>query len=87
MSDNLRTDLFVAAGNTYNTFDNRSLGGTASGHIRTSAGLEATWLSPMGLIDVSVAKALNPIRAKQDESGRLSDNEQMFDFSMGANFG
>lgn len=87
ISDNLRTDIFVAGGNVYNTFDNRSLGGTASGHIRTSTGLEVTWLSPMGPIDVSVAKAINPIRAKQDQTGRLSDDEQLFDFSLGANFG
>ncbi len=87
VSDNLRTDVFIGAGNVYNTFDNRSLGGTASGHIRTSCGLEASWLSPMGLLDVSVGKALNPIRAKQNQSGRLSDDEQLFDFSMGANFG
>ncbi len=87
ISDNLRTDLFVGGGNVYNTFDNRTMGGTATGHIRTSCGLEATWLSPMGPIDVSLAKAINPIRAKQDQSGRLSDDEQLFDFSLGANFG
>lgn len=87
ISDNLRTDVFVAAGNVYNTFDNRSLGGTASGHIRASYGLEATWISPMGPIDISLAKAMNPVRAKQDQSGLLSDDVQVFDFSLGANFG
>jgi outer membrane protein insertion porin family len=87
ISDNLRTDIFVDGGNVYNTFDNRSLGGTASGHLRTSFGIEASWLSPMGLIDASLAKAINPIRAKQNQPGRLSDDEQVFDFSLGANFG
>ncbi len=87
ISDNLRTDIFIDGGNVYNTFDNRSLGGTASGHIRTSFGIEASWLSPMGLIDVSLAKAINPIRAKQNQPGRLSDDEQVFDFSLGANLG
>ncbi|MCD6039097.1 MAG: bamA [Gammaproteobacteria bacterium] len=87
VSDNLRTDIFIDGGNVYNTFDNRNLGGTASGHIRTSCGIEAGWLSPMGLIDVSLAKAINPIRARQNQPGRLSDDEQVFDFSLGANFG
>lgn len=87
VSDNLRTDIFIDGGNVYNTFNNRSLGGTASGHIRTSCGIEASWLSPMGLIDMSLAKAINPIRAKQNQPGRLSDDEQVFDFSLGANFG
>lgn len=85
ISDNLRTDIFIDGGNVYNTFDNRSLGGTASGHLRASYGIEASWLSPMGLIDVSFAKAINPIRGKQN--GRLNDDEQVFDFSLGANFG
>ena len=87
ISDNLRTDIFVGGGNVYNTFDNRNVGGTASGHLRAAYGLEAGWLTPMGLIDVSLAKAMNPIRAKQDQTGRLSDDEQVFDFSLGANFG
>jgi outer membrane protein insertion porin family len=87
ISDNLRTNIVAGAGNVYNAFDNRSLGGTASGHVRTSAGLEATWLSPMGPINVSLVKAINPIRAKQNQPGRLSDDEQLFDFSLGANFG
>jgi len=87
ISDNLRTDIFIGGGNVYNTFDNRNVGGTASGHLRAAYGLEAGWLTPMGLIDVSLAKAMNPIRAKQDQTGRLSDDEQVFDFSLGANFG
>ncbi|MCE3237970.1 MAG: bamA [Gammaproteobacteria bacterium] len=87
ISDNLRTNVFIGGGNAYNTFDNRSVGGTASGHLRASYGLEATWITPMGPINVSLAKAMNPIHAKQEQTGRLSDDEQVFDFSLGANFG
>jgi outer membrane protein insertion porin family len=88
LSDNLRTTVFIGGGNVYNTFDNRSLGGKASGSLRYSFGLEADWLSPMGLIDVTFAKALNSKRAsKPGQAGVLSDDEQFFDFSLGANFG
>ena len=78
ISDNLRTSFFVDAGNVYNTFNNRSQGGTASGNIRLGAGIEADWLTPLGLVDVSLAKPLNP---------QPGDAERVFQFSLGANFG
>lgn len=78
ISDNLRTTLFVNGGNTYNSFDNRKFGGTASGPLRYSTGLEADWLTPLGMIDVSFAKALNP---------QPNDSPNFFQFSLGANFG
>jgi outer membrane protein insertion porin family len=78
ISDNLRTTAFVAGGNVYNTFNNRTQNGTGSGSLRYSVGLEADWLTPLGLIDVSLAKPIN----KQP-----GDQERIFDFSLGANFG
>lgn len=78
VSDNLRTSLFFDAGNVYDTFNNRSFNGTASGSLRYSTGVEADWLTPMGLIDVSYAKPLN----KQP-----GDRAETFQFSLGANFG
>jgi len=78
ISDNLRTTLFVDGGNVYNTFNNRKYQGTASGGLRYASGIEADWLTPLGLIDVSVAKALNPQRG---------DSTEFFQFSLGANFG
>lgn len=78
ISDNLRTTAFVDGGNVYNTFSNRKYNGTASGGPRYACGLEADWLTPLGLIDLSVAKALN---------SKPGDNTKLFDFSLGANFG
>ena len=79
ISDNVRTTLFVDGGNVYNTFDNRKFGGTASGPLRYSSGIEADCLVPgLGLIDVAVSKAINP---------RRGDDRNWFQFSLGANFG
>lgn len=77
--DSLRTTAFVDAGNVYNTYDNRVFGGTASGPIRMSYGLEADWLTPLGvMIDVSLARPIHP---------RNGDRREPFQFSLGANFG
>lgn len=78
ISENLRTTVFVDGGNVYNTFNNRQYNGTASGCLRYASGIEADWLTPLGLIDLSVAKALNPKRG---------DSSEFFQFSLGANFG
>lgn len=77
VSESLRTTLYVDAGNVYDTFNNEEFGGKNAGPIRYSVGIEADWLSPMGLIDISLAKAINP---------RPGDSEP-FQFSLGANFG
>lgn len=78
-SDNLRTNVFVDAGNVYTSLNNRGYGGssTMSGPIRYSAGIEADWLTPFGPIKLSLAKPINP---------RKKDDEQLFQFALGANF-
>jgi outer membrane protein insertion porin family len=78
VSDNLRTSVFFDGGNVYDTFNNHDFDGTGSGSFRYSTGVEADWLTPMGLIDVSYAKPLN----KQP-----GDSPETFQFSLGANFG
>lgn len=78
ISDNLRTTLFVDAGNVYDTFDNqKTYAGSGSGPIRFSAGIEADWLTPMGLIDLALAQPINA-------NGSPGEFPQ---FSIGANFG
>lgn len=78
ISENFRTSVFIDGGNVYNSFNNRIYQGTASGSLRFSTGIEGDWLTPLGLIEVSVAKALNP---------KLGDSRDTFQFSLGANFG
>jgi outer membrane protein insertion porin family len=78
VSDNLRTSIFFDGGNVYDTFDNHDYDGTGSGPFRYSTGVEADWLTPMGLIDVSYAKPLNR---------QAGDSSEMFQFALGANFG
>jgi len=78
VSDNLRTTAFVDAGNVYDTFNNQDFGGSKSGPIRYSAGVEADWLTPMGLIDLSIAKPINL---------RKGDRQETLQFALGANFG
>lgn len=82
ISDNFRTNVFVDGGNVYNT-RSVAVGGSASGSPRFSTGIEGTWLSPLGLIDVSLAKPLN---RRKGGAGR-GDEEEIFQFSLGANFG
>ncbi len=78
ISDNLRTSVFFDGGNVYNTFNNKRYSGTGSGGPRYSTGIEADWLTPLGLIDLSIAKALN---------AQPGDSREFFQFSLGANFG
>lgn len=85
ISDNLRTTFFADVGNVYNTFDNRNLGGSASGPVRYSIGVEGDWLTPFGLIDVSLSKPLKVLRNPNDT--KLGDEEERFQFTLGANFG
>src|SRR5690606_25435101 len=79
LTDSLRTSVFFDAGNTYAIGNNRSFGGqsTNSGPIRTSVGIEADWLTPLGPIELSLAKALN---------SRPGDKLEAFQFALGANF-
>src|SRR3990167_3514320 len=79
ISDSVRTMLFVDAGNVYNSAGNARFSGIRTGSLlRYSTGIELDWLSPLGVIDLSLAKALNPARGDDTES---------FQFSLGANFG
>lgn len=78
ISDSLRTSVFVDAGNVYTTYNNRQFGGasTNAGPIRYSYGIEADWLSPFGLIRLSLAKPIT----------RPGDKSEPFQFALGANF-
>jgi len=78
ISDSVRTLVFVDGGNVYNTWNNKKYLGGGSGPLRYSSGVELDWLSPLGPIELSVAKALN---------SRRGDSIEFFQFSLGANFG
>ncbi len=68
--DQLRTSIFVDGGNVFhNDMD--------FGRIRYGTGLQFEWISPMGPIHFSFAKALNP--------GKWDDTK-VFQFSLGASF-
>nr|WP_322740924.1 outer membrane protein assembly factor BamA [Endozoicomonas gorgoniicola] len=83
----LRTSLFLDFGNVYN-----SSCGTSDGkanpdivdcykpsfdQLRYSAGVGLTWITPLGPLTFSLAKALNP---------KGKDEKQVFQFSLGAPF-
>src|SRR3569623_332235 len=71
-SKSFRMGGFLDAGNVladYDRFD--------AGELRYSAGVSATWLSPIGPLTFSLAKALN------DKPG---DETEFFQFSLGAGF-
>lgn len=81
LSDNLRTSVFVDAGNVYTTQGNRAFGGQSagSGPVRFSTGVEADWLSPFGPVKLSLARALN-------RQQHPSDQLEAFQFDMSSNF-
>lgn len=85
LSDNLRTTAFIDAGNVYSSLNNRNFGGlsTNSGPIRYSVGVEADWLTPFGPVELSLAKGINARNGHNDIRG---DDEEAFQFSLGANF-
>lgn len=77
-----RMGVFVDAGNVYDTYD---VQGTYAStpknpnfdNLRYSTGLSFQWLSPMGLIGFSLAKALNT---------KPGDDTQVFNISLGSSF-
>jgi outer membrane protein insertion porin family len=80
ISDNLRTSVFIDGGNVYSSFRNDvAFGGqsTNAGPLRYSAGIDALWLSPFGLVELSLAQ---PIKRYPH------DARETFQFSLGANF-
>lgn len=72
--DQLRTSIFVDAGNVFDDHNDHLI---ESRDIRVSTGIQFEWISPMGPIHFSFAKALNP--GKFDET-------RVFQFSLGASF-
>lgn len=87
ISDKLRTSVFVDAGNTYSTLGVTQRtpsppnvrGGTASGPLRYSVGIDVDWRVPVFNVTLSfsLAKAMNP---------RPGDQTQVFQFNIGTGF-
>jgi outer membrane protein insertion porin family len=70
--DSIRITAFADAGNVYDT-----TGDIEPGTVRLSAGLSGLWLSPFGVLTVSVAQPFNT------EEG---DKTQPFQFTFGTSF-
>ena len=70
----VRTTLFIDAGNVFDT--TRGYDPKVS-ELRTSAGLSITWISPIGPLAFSIAKALNP---------QPQDEREFFQFLLGQTF-
>lgn len=76
MSEDLRTSLFVDAGNVYNT--KLQFPSERAGCLRASVGISGEWNLPfIGVLNVSVAKALN---------SRHGDDLQIVQFTVGRSF-
>ncbi|WP_218813498.1 outer membrane protein assembly factor BamA [Rickettsiella endosymbiont of Dermanyssus gallinae] len=83
VSEKVRTSVFVDAGNIYSTLGvtqaNNPRGGTASGPVRYSTGLNVDWRVPVFNVTLSfsVAKTINP---------KPGDQTQVFQFNIGTGF-
>lgn len=75
--DNVRTSVFVDAGNVFVRGTPVALSGTDAGPMRYSSGISVEWHSPFGPLAFSVAEPLN----KQP-----GDNSQLFQFSLSSAF-
>ncbi len=85
LSDSLRTSVFIDGGNVYSSLNNRGFGGqsTNGGYVRFSTGVEADVLTPFGPIELSLA---TPINRRHGHSNIPGDNQDLFQFALGANF-
>jgi outer membrane protein insertion porin family len=75
--DNLRTSLFFNAGQVYDLEGATEQSGFSTGDLRYSTGIDVQWLSPLGVLEFSLAKALNPSD---------TDHTEFFNFNIGASF-
>jgi outer membrane protein insertion porin family len=90
-SEDVRTSVFVDAGNVFNTHANvvrktrqeiknhipTTEGKFSASEIRTSAGIQVDWRSPMGPLVFSLAAPLN---------ARSGDEKEVFQFTIGTSF-
>ncbi|MCP0913174.1 MULTISPECIES: outer membrane protein assembly factor BamA [Legionella] len=75
--DNVRTTLFVDAGNVFVRGTPVALAGTDAGPLRYSTGVSVEWRSPFGPLAFSVAQALN---------AQPTDEKQFFQFTLSSSF-
>lgn len=75
--DNVRTSVFVDAGNVFVRGTPQPLTGIFTGPMRYSGGLSVEWRSPFGPLAFSVAKPINM---------QPTDDEQIFQFTMSSSF-
>ncbi len=75
--NDIRTRVFVDAGNVYDTKKNPILTGSRPGHMRLSAGLSLEWRTPIGPLAFSIAAPIN--RAK-------TDRKEFFQFTVSHGF-
>lgn len=75
--DNVRTSLFVDGGTVYDLEGQTTDDGFSTNKLRYGTGIDLQWLSPVGLLEFSLADAINP---------DSNDNTQVFDFRIGASF-
>lgn len=68
-SSNIRLSLFADAGNVFNKFES-----VKASELRASTGLSVAWITPVGPLSFSLAKALN---------SQPQDKTQVFQFNLG----
>ena len=89
----VRTSLFIDVGNVFlnnfNTFD-APVGdnGFQADQLRASYGISLVWISPIGPLQFSYAKAINPVSGSVNSAGvyQRGDDLQRFQFSIGTGF-
>lgn len=75
--DNIRSTLFIDAGNVFSLGTQAALQGTPSGPLRYSGGVSFEWRSPMGPLAFSVAKPFNL---------QQYDRQSLFQFTVSSGF-
>jgi len=91
----VRVSTFFDAGNVFGTYLRldpetgllyRDKSTFQVSELRLAAGIGAMWLSPFGMLSVSVAQPFNYDDGRDSLTGRRIDEIQKFQFTFGTNF-
>jgi outer membrane protein insertion porin family len=78
---NFRVGLFFDAGNVFGDVSDFE-----TSEIRTSAGVTASWITPVGALTFSLGQALNAQSDDPNQPGPQGDDTEIFQFNIGTVF-
>lgn len=81
LGDSIRTTAFVDIGNVYQT--KPEVGQELRSGLRSAAGVQVEWRSPLGILRFSFAE---PLKYEHGDDSHHADDKRFFDFAIGTSF-